>query len=494
MKKVIKIVIRLAKYPLAFLLPVVALGAYGFYSTTQLEMPRPTTLDIPQTGAGALSTKSFDPTKPTVAIVLGSDRTEITDALIPYEIFSAAGAYNVYAVAPERNVVSVAGGLEVMPDFSYAELDALLGKSPDLVVIPAFPNVTSPQNQAVLNWIKQQSARGSYIFSICVGAEAYAATGLLDGRTATTHWGDIDRIEQAYPAVNWVRGVRYVDGGDYMTSAGITSGIDAVLHYIAQHNGESVAQAIAQELHYPGYAFVNSPKVQQESADTALTAVGLINIVFHWDHASAGVLLYDGVGELDLASTFDTYAATYTTKLLSVSQTRQLITTKHGLQLVPRYGYSDVPAMERLIVPGSEARQLAEGSISTWTSNAKAAQVSYLHADRPDSFAFDAPLRDLAHQENIPTAVLNAKRLEYRQGVVQTDGAAWPVWLTIRPLLFGLASVVLLAVISRRKPRLLSEAAGTVGARRGAVVITGGVRQLVAQARSLVTRKGPHQV
>ncbi len=493
MKKVIKILIRLVKYPLAFILPVVALGAYGFYSTTQLEMPRPTTLDMPQTGAGALSAKSFDPTRPTVAIVLGSDRTEITDALIPYEIFSAAGAYNVYAVAPERIATSLAGGLEVMPDYSYAELDALLGKSPDVIVIPAIPNVKSTQNQPILAWIKQQSERGSYIFSICVGAEVYAATGLLDGRTATTHWGEIDRIEQEYPAVSWVRGLRYVDGGDYMTSAGITSGIDAVLHYIAQHNGESAAQAISQAMHYPGYEFVNNPQVQQESAGAALVAVGLINIAFHWDHPTAGVLLYDGVGELDLASTYDTYGATYTTKLLSVSQTRQLITTKHGLQLVPRFGFSDVPAVERLIVSGNQARQLAATDTSTWASNGKSAPVFYLHADNLESFAFDSPLKDLALQENIPTAVLDAKRLEYRPGTVQTEGSSWPVWLTLRPLLVGFASLALTLVINWRLRRRSSTGTDNVearaaGAGAGAETLFSLVRRLAGRARNLVSR------
>lgn len=462
MTKLFNIVIRVIKYPAAFILPILVLGASGFYSTTQLTMPKPAPLDIPAAGSGALRTKGFDPKKPTVAIVLGSDRTEITDALIPYEIFSAVGAYNVYAVAPEHEATSLSGGLEVMPDFSYAELDALLGKSPDVVVIPAIPDVASPQNQPVLTWIKEQSARGSYIFSICVGAEAFAATGLLDGRTATTHWGEIDRIEREYPAVNWVRGVRYVDGGNYMTSAGITSGIDAVLHYIAQHNGEDLAQTISREMHYPSYEFVNNPQVQQESAGAALMLAGLLNIAFHWEHPAAGVLLYDGVGELELAATFDTYAATYTTKLLSVSETRQLITTKHGLQLVPRWGFGDVPAVDRVIVPGSQARQFAADSISDWQSNGSATPVFYLHADQPDSFAFDAPLQDLARQENIPTAVLNAKRLEYRPGTVQTEGSGWPIWLAMRPLLVALAAVAVTFAISRRGRR------SRTGVKRGA--------------------------
>lgn len=452
MKKLIRIVM----YIVAFVLPIVALGTIGYFSTIALTLPKPTDLDVPPTGIGSLSTKSFDPTKPTVAVVLGDDLTEGTDFLIPYQLFSATEAYNVYAVAPERKMTSLAGGLEVLPDFSYADLARLLGKSPDVVVIPAFPNVSSAGNKPVLAWIKQQSDKGSFIFSICVGAEVFAATGLLDGHTATTHWGDIDRIEALYPAVNWVRGMRYVDGGTYMTSAGITSGIDAVLHYIAQHNGEAVAQTVSEKMHYPSYAFVNQPQVEQYSAGTDLLMVGAINIMFHWDHPTAGVLLYDGINELELASVYDTYAASYTIKLESVSQTRRLITTRYGLQLVPRWGFNDLPVVERLIVPGSQAHQMVATDMNAWQSNGNTAPIFYVHADNPDGFAFDVPLQDLARQENIPTAVLDAKRLEYRPGTVQTEGSSWPLWLTIRPLLVGLIGLATSLFITTRwrRPRL----------------------------------------
>jgi putative intracellular protease/amidase len=460
--KYFRMVVRIGIYTLAFVLPIVALAALGLISTLQLTGPAPAAPAMPETGVTAPHARSFDPAKPTVAIVLGSDRTESTDFLIPYELFSATGAYNVYAVAPDRKMTALAGGLEVMPDFSYAELENLLGRAPTVVVIPAFPDVASPQNQPVLRWIKQQAARGSFMFSICVGAEAFAATGLLDGRTATTHWGDIDRIEQAYPAVRWVRGVRYVDGGTYMTSAGITSGIDAVLHYIAQHNGDGLARTIAQKMHYPSYAFVDAPQVQQESAGVALTLVGLINIVFHPLHPAAGVLLYDGVGELELASIFDTYAASYTSRLLSVAPTRRVITTRHGLQLVPRWGFSDVPAMDRLIVPGDQARQLAAAGIRAWQARAQAAPVFYAHAGKADSFAFDAPLQDLARQENIPTAVLAAKRLEYRPGTIQTAGARWPLLLTLYPLLVGSVSLVIALALGKRWRRRTATRSGRV--------------------------------
>jgi transcriptional regulator GlxA family with amidase domain len=432
----------------------VALAAVGFQSTVGLASKPAHWAVIPEADGASLLTKSYDPKKPTVAIVLGDDQTEITDFLIPYELFSASEAYNVYAVAPERKLTTLSGGLEVMPDFSYSELDALLGKSPDVVMIPAMPKVTSPNNGPVLTWIKQQSEKGSFIFSICVGAEVFAATGLLDGRTATTHWGDIGRIEEQYPSVHWVRGVRYVDGDTYMTSAGITSGIDAVLHYIAKHSGEDVARAVSQKIHYPSYEYVNNPQAEQFtlSADS-LTAVAVLNILFHPYHPTDGVLLYDGIGELELASTFDTYAASYSTRLQSVSQTRQWITTRYGLQIMPRWDFSNIPTVARLIVPGSQARQLATVQVSAWESDGNVAEVVFLDADNPDGFAFDAPLQDLAYRENLSTAILAAKRLEYRPGTLLAEGSGWPVWLTIRPLLLGLASLVVTVFVHKRWDR-----------------------------------------
>jgi putative intracellular protease/amidase len=446
--------LRLAVYALAFILPILAFGTVGYSSTVSLATSKPEHSASADIDLRARPMKAFDPSKPTVAIVLGDQQTESTDFLIPYELFSAADAYNVYGVAPQRKLATLSGGLDVLPDFSYAELDALLGKSPDVVVIPAIPDPTSPQNAPVLNWIRQQSDSGSFIVSICVGAEAFAATGLLDGHTATTHWGDIDRIEQQYPAVNWVRGVRYVDGDSYVTSAGITSGIDAVLHFIARRNGDDVAQAIAHNMHYPSYTYVANPQMEQFSLSTGLFVVGATNILFHPDHATAGVLLYDGTSELELASIFDTYAATYTTRLLSVAQTRRLITSLHGLQLVPRWTFDDVPTIERLVVPGSKARELAAADLKAWESQRRTAHIDFIHLNTPDAFPFDAPLLDLARVENTPTAVIAAQRLEYRGGPGQADGASWPLWLTVRPLLLGLASLAIALGIGHRRKAL----------------------------------------
>src|SRR3954471_623119 len=98
---------------------------------------------------------ALDPEKPTVVVVLGNDVTEVADALGPYVAFKTAGAFNVAIVAERKVPVALSGGLDVVPDFSFAELDAQLGRSPDLITIPNIVNVQ--RNDAVGDWIRRHA-------------------------------------------------------------------------------------------------------------------------------------------------------------------------------------------------------------------------------------------------------------------------------------------------------------------------------------------------
>ena len=112
--------------------------------------------------------------------------TEIFDFLMPYELFSMTEAYNVYAVAPDHKAKSLSGGLEVIPHYTYEELDQLLGKSPDMIVVPYIPVVDEKSYQPVREWILKHAETS--IISICGGALNVADAGLLDGKSATSHW------------------------------------------------------------------------------------------------------------------------------------------------------------------------------------------------------------------------------------------------------------------------------------------------------------------
>ena len=99
--------------------------------------------------------------------------------------------------------------------------------------------------------LRQAHARGSRIVSLCTGAFAVAAAGLLDGRRATTHWTECGELARQYPKVTVDPGVLFVDEGDILTSAGSAAGIDLCLHVVRQDYGTEIATQLARQLVVP---------------------------------------------------------------------------------------------------------------------------------------------------------------------------------------------------------------------------------------------------
>jgi AraC family transcriptional activator FtrA len=84
--------------------------------------------------------------------------------------------------------------------------------------------------------------------SICSGAFALAAAGLLDGRRATTHWQYADLLAQRFPLVDVTPEVLYTDDGDVLTSAGSAAGLDLCVHLVRNDFGPTIANAVARRL------------------------------------------------------------------------------------------------------------------------------------------------------------------------------------------------------------------------------------------------------
>ena len=106
-----------------------------------------------------------------------------------------------------------------------------------------------------------------------------------------------------YPKVHWQRGVRYVDGGMLLSTAGLTAGVDAALHLLARRHGADLAGKVAQGLNIPPSRSVSSPKCRQYEFGPA-DGIFLLNAAFRWPKHRSGVWLYDGVGELALGWRF----------------------------------------------------------------------------------------------------------------------------------------------------------------------------------------------
>lgn len=121
----------------------------------------------------------------------------------------------------------------------------------DLVLVSPVDDVEQPPTPAVVEALRAAYQRGAILAGCCTGAFTLAATGLLDGRRATTHWRWADAFRRQYPAVRLEPGILYADEGQLLTSAGAAAVLDLCLYLLRREHGAAVATALARDLVVP---------------------------------------------------------------------------------------------------------------------------------------------------------------------------------------------------------------------------------------------------
>src|SRR5215831_7901458 len=116
----------------------------------------------------------------------------------------------------------------------------------DTVIVPGIADLDQPIPKALLNAIRSAADRGARVASICTGAFVLAATGVLDGLRATTHWLAAAELARRHPSVDVDANVLYVDNGRVLTSAGAAAGFDLCLHMVRRDLGADVAASVAR--------------------------------------------------------------------------------------------------------------------------------------------------------------------------------------------------------------------------------------------------------
>jgi AraC family transcriptional activator FtrA len=123
--------------------------------------------------------------------------------------------------------------------------------SADTVLIPGWAPVEAPLSARVRRALLRAHSRGARLVTICSGVFALARTGLLDGRSATTHWARAAQLRREFPQVRVEPDVLYVDHGDVATSAGAGAGIDLCLHLVRKDHGAAHARLVARHMMMP---------------------------------------------------------------------------------------------------------------------------------------------------------------------------------------------------------------------------------------------------
>lgn len=154
--------------------------------------------------------------------------------------------YQFAVASVDDGELRATGGIRILADGDLGLLETA-----DLVVVPGWRGLDEPVPEALCQALRAAHARGCQLLSICSGVFVLAASGLLDGRKATTHWRYTQALKTRYPAITVVEDVLYQDEGDILTSAGSAAGIDLCLHVVRRNYGMEVANRVARRLVIP---------------------------------------------------------------------------------------------------------------------------------------------------------------------------------------------------------------------------------------------------
>jgi len=174
---------------------------------------------------------------------------EELDFVGPWEMLTlwsklAQGPQECLIVAQTREPVRCAKGLSINPHVSFEDCPPL-----DYLLVPGGMGTRREvDNPHMLRFLADRAPACRTLLSVCTGAFVLHAAGLLPGRTATTHWGSLDRLR----ALGDVKVVeqRFVQDGDLWTSAGVSAGTDMMLAFIAHTAGPQAAARVQLQAEY----------------------------------------------------------------------------------------------------------------------------------------------------------------------------------------------------------------------------------------------------
>lgn len=185
--------------------------------------------------------------------VLLFHHVEELDAIGPWEVLAfwtrvfPEDSYDAFCVSRDGGSVQCAKGLEISAHHSAASMPPM-----EVFIHPGGRGArqTLIYDEEHLTWVRDLRSRVPLMTSVCTGSLVYAQAGLLNGRSATTHWSSLDRLTEIDASVDVRRGHRFVDDGDIITSAGVSAGMDMALHLVARLAGANRAKEVRRGIQY----------------------------------------------------------------------------------------------------------------------------------------------------------------------------------------------------------------------------------------------------
>jgi putative intracellular protease/amidase len=202
----------------------------------------------PKVKAAGQTTTAAKPadTRKTLGIVLYPG-FEVLDVFGPLEMWAYVPDFKIVMIAEQAGPVkSGQQGVTAVADFSFANAPPL-----DILMVPGgFGTRAQLQNEALLNYLREQHQRTEFTTSVCTGSALLAKAGILKGRKATSNKGAFALAVAQDPSVDWIVKARWVEDGKIFTSSGVSAGTDMALGLVSRIYGKDRARALARSLEY----------------------------------------------------------------------------------------------------------------------------------------------------------------------------------------------------------------------------------------------------
>jgi len=178
------------------------------------------------------------------------DNAEVLDFSGPFEVFSvakrlSAADWNIFLISESGALVTARGNYLIQPHYSIANHPTI-----DVLVVVGGVHTEEVKKASVIEWISQVAKSAQTVASVCTGCFLLAEAHLLDGLTVTTHWEDIPDLRTQYPKLNVVENRSWIHEGKFVTSGGISAGIDMSLYLTSQLASLSLAEKTARQMEY----------------------------------------------------------------------------------------------------------------------------------------------------------------------------------------------------------------------------------------------------
>ncbi|MEM6708032.1 MAG: transcriptional regulator FtrA [Pseudomonadota bacterium] len=231
--------------------------------------------------------------------------------------------YSFSAVPVEAGSIHAAGGLEVSCSAKRSELTHA-----GTILIPGWRGIDAPVPRSLISQLRKAYDEGARIITICSGAYVLAASGLLDGKCATTHWRYAADFRTRFPAVDLQPDRLYVEEDRLCTSAGSAAGIDTLLHLVRSDYGAETANTVARRLVVPTHRqgeqqqFVTAPVPTRYEADRLAPLLDYLRRTVQEPHSVESVAAYAGMTPRTLQRRFTAMTGTSVRRWLTAERLR----------------------------------------------------------------------------------------------------------------------------------------------------------------------------